>query len=254
MTATLAHTVALVTGASSGIGAAIAQALAAEGAGVALLARRADRLADLKADIESAGGTALVVPADVTDAQQVATAVQRTVAELGRLDILVNNAGLIRMGAAAEAPLKDWDDLVAVNVQGVLYVTRAALPHLIDAATDSPRGVADLVTISSTAGWVARPGNAVYSLTKFGVNAFSEGVRQEVLGKRVRVGVVGPGTVDTEIFTHMAAQSREAFEKQTAGMVKLRPEDIADAVLFMVTRDRRVAVNHMLVRAAEQTW
>lgn len=254
MTPTLARTAALVTGASSGIGAATAKALAAQGAAVALLARRADRLANLKTDIESAGGTALVVPADVTDAEQVSAAVQRIVAELGRLDIVVNNAGLMRMGPAAEAPLQDWDALVSVNVQGVLYVTRAALPHLIDAAADAPRGVADLVTISSTAGWVARPGTAVYSLTKFGVNAFSEGIRQEVLGKRVRVGVVGPGTVDTEISTHLAAPSREAFERQTANMVKLRPDDIADAVIYMVTRDRRVAVNHMLVRAAEQTW
>jgi NADP-dependent 3-hydroxy acid dehydrogenase YdfG len=254
MTETLANTAALVTGASSGIGAATAKALAAEGAAVALLARRADRLAELKDEIESSGGTALVVTADVTDAEQVATAVQRTVTELGRLDILVNNAGLIRMGVAAEAPLKDWDDLVTVNIQGVLYVTRAALPHLIDAAADSARGVADLVTISSTAGWVARPGNAVYSLTKFGVNAFSEGIRQELIGKRVRVGVVGPGTVDTEIFSHLSDPSRDAFERQTAGMVKMQPGDIADAVLFMVSRNRRVAVNQMLVRAAEQTW
>lgn len=254
MTAILAQTAALVTGASSGIGVATARALAAQGAAVALLARRADRLQDLKAGIESAGGTALVVPADVADAQQVAAAVQRTVAEFGRLDILVNNAGLMQSGPAAEASLQDWDDMVAVNIQGVLYVTRAALPHLIEAAADAPRGVADLVTISSTAGWVARPGTAVYSLTKFGVNAFSEGLRQEVLGKRVRVGVVGPGTVDTEIFSHLSQPSREAFEQQTADMVKLRPEDIADAVIYMVTRDRRVAVNHMLVRAAEQTW
>lgn len=251
---TLAHTAALVTGASSGIGAATARALAAEGAAVALLARRGDRLADLKAEIESAGGTALVVTVDVTDAEQVAAAVQCAVAEFGRLDTLVNNAGLMQSAPATAAPLQDWDNMVAVNVQGVLYATRAALPHLIDAAADPPRGVADLVTISSTAGWVARPNTAVYSLTKFGVNAFSEGLRQEVLGKRVRVGVVGPGTVDTEIFSHLAESSREAFEKQTFGMTMLRPEDIADAVLFMVTRDRRVAVNHMLVRAAEQTW
>ncbi|GAA4538939.1 SDR family NAD(P)-dependent oxidoreductase [Mycobacterium paraffinicum] len=254
MTGTLAQTAALVTGASSGIGAATAKALAAEGAAVALLARRADRLAELQADIESAGGTALAVAADVTDAEQVSAAVQRAVAQFGRLDTVVNNAGLMQSGPAAEASLRDWDAMVTVNVQGVLYVTRAALPHLIDAAADSPRGVADLVTISSTAGWVARPNTAVYSLTKFGVNAFSEGIRQEVLGQRVRVGVVGPGTVDTEIFDQLAESSREAFERQTAGMVKLRPEDIADAVLFMVTRDRRVAVNHMLVRAAEQTW
>jgi NADP-dependent 3-hydroxy acid dehydrogenase YdfG len=254
MTAILADTAALVTGASSGIGAATAKALAAEGAAVALLARRADRLGDLKSEIESAGGTALVAAADVTDAEQVSTVVRRTVDELGRLDIVVNNAGLMQSGPAAEARLQDWDDMVAVNVQGVLYVTRAALPHLIDAAASSPRGVADLVTISSTGGWVARPNTAVYSLTKFGVNAFSEGIRQEVLGKRVRVGVVGPGTVDTEIFSRLAAPSREAIERRTAGMVKLRPEDIADAVLYMVTRDRRVAVNQMLVRAAEQTW
>jgi NADP-dependent 3-hydroxy acid dehydrogenase YdfG len=254
MTGILANTAALVTGASSGIGAATAKALSEQGAAVALLARRADRLTELKNEIESAGGTALVVSADVTDAEQVASAVQRTVAELGRLDTLVNNAGLMQSGPAAEASLRDWDDMVAVNVQGVLYATRAALPHLIDAAANSPRGVADLVTISSTGGWVARPGTAVYSLTKFGVNAFSEGIRQELLGKRVRVGVVGPGTVDTEIFTHLPAPSREAFKRQTAGMVKLRPEDIADAVIYMVTRDRRVAINQMLVRAAEQTW
>jgi NADP-dependent 3-hydroxy acid dehydrogenase YdfG len=254
MTGKLTQTVALVTGASSGIGAATAKALAAEGAAVALLARRADRLAELKADIESDGGTALVVPADVTDAEQVASAVRQTVAELGRLDILVNNAGLMQSGPADQAPLQDWDQMVSVNVQGVLYATRAALPHLIEAAADAGRGVADLVTISSTAGWVARPNTAVYSLTKFGVNAFSEGLRQEVLGKRVRVGVVGPGTVDTEIFSHLSESAREAIAQQTSGMVKLRSEDIADAVLFMVTRDRRVAVNHMLVRAAEQTW
>ena len=250
----LAGTVALVTGASSGIGAATARALAEQGAAVALLARRADRLDQLKADIDSAGGTALSVPTDVTDADQVAAAVQRTVDELGRLDTVVNNAGLMRMSPAAEAPLQDWDDLVRVNIQGVLYVTRAAIPHLIDAAVDSPRGVADLVTISSTAGWVARPGTAVYSLTKFGVNAFSEGIRQELIGKRVRVAVVGPGTVDTEISDHLSDGARAAFDRQTADMVKLASEDIADAVLYVVTRNRRVAVNHMLVRAAEQTW
>jgi NADP-dependent 3-hydroxy acid dehydrogenase YdfG len=254
MTATLAGTVALVTGASSGIGEATARALAADGAKIALLARRADRLDDLKAAIEAAGGEALVVAADVTVADQVQGAVDATIAEWGRLDTLVNNAGLMRMGPAVEAPLADWDDLVSVNIQGVLYTTRAALPHLVAAAADSPRGVADVVTISSTAGWVARPGTAVYSLTKFGVNAFSEGLRQELIDKRVRVGIVGPGTVDTEIGDHLPAPAKAALDERTAGMTKLRSEDIADAVRYMVTRDRRVAVNQMLVRAAEQTW
>ncbi|TFV54433.1 SDR family NAD(P)-dependent oxidoreductase [Mycobacterium sp. PS03-16] len=214
----------------------------------------ADRLDDLRHEIASAGGRAVTVPADVTDAAAVGAAVDATVGAFGRLDILVNNAGLMRMGAAVDAPLRDWDQLVGVNVQGVLYVTRAALPHLVAAAADAPRGVADIVTISSTAGWVARPGTAVYSLTKFGVNAFSEGLRQELIGQRVRVGVVGPGTVDTEISDHLPAEARAAFAARTAGMVALRAEDIADAVGYMVTRDRRVAVNHMLVRAAEQTW
>ena len=254
MTKTLAGTVALVTGASSGIGAATARCLAAEGAAIALVARRADRLQDLKADIETAGGTALVVPADVADADEVAAAVANTIGDLGRLDTLVNNAGLLRMGNAADARLEDWDDLISVNVQGVLYTTRAALPHLIAAAADSPRGVADVVMISSTGGRVARPGTAVYSLTKFGVNAFSEGIRQELIEKRVRVGIVEPGTVQTEITEHLPPQAMKAQKKLTAGMVKLRPEDIADAVVYMVTRDRRVAINEMLVRSAEQTW
>jgi NADP-dependent 3-hydroxy acid dehydrogenase YdfG len=254
MTKALAGTVALVTGASSGIGAATARALASEGAAIALLARRADRLDELKAEIETAGATAVAVSADVTDAERVADAVAATVSELGRIDTLVNNAGLLRIGEAADAPLADWDDLVTVNVQGVLYVTHAALPHLISAAADSPRGVADVVMISSTGGRVARPGTAVYSLTKFGVNAFSEGIRQELIGKRVRVGIVEPGTVQTEIMDHLSAQAKEVQAERTAGMVKLQPEDIAEAVLYMVTRDRRVAVNEMLVRSAEQTW
>jgi NADP-dependent 3-hydroxy acid dehydrogenase YdfG len=254
MTTTLAGTVALVTGASSGIGAATARALADQGAAVALLARRAERLAEVKSAIKAAGGTALVVPADVTDADQVAAAVAATVDGLGRIDTLVNNAGLLRIGNAEDASLKDWDDMVTVNISGVLNVTHSALPHLVSAAADSQRGVADLVTISSTGGRVARPGTAVYSLTKFGVGAFSEGIRQELIGKRVRVGLVEPGTVATEIMDHLDAEAQKAQSQRTAGMVKLIPEDIADAVVYMVTRDRRVAVNEMLVRSAEQTW
>jgi NADP-dependent 3-hydroxy acid dehydrogenase YdfG len=254
VTKVLSGTVALVTGASSGIGAATARALAAQGAAVALVARREDRLRALAVDIESAGGTATAVPADVTDAKQAGAAVATAVDAFGRLDTLVNNAGLLRMGPAAETPLSDWTELVAVNVSGVLHITHAALRHLIAAAADSPRGVADVVTISSTGGRVARPGTAVYSLTKFGVNAFSEGIRQELIGARVRVGIVGPGTVDTEINDHLPPKAREAFDRNTAGMVKLRPDDVADAVTYMVARDRRVAVNEILIRAAEQTW
>src|SRR5690349_7410471 len=139
------------------------------------------------------------------------------------------------MGEADQAPLRDWDDLVAVNVQGVLYVTHAALPHLIAAAADDPRHVADIVTISSTGGRVARPGTAVYSLTKFGVGAFCEGIRQELIPKRVRVGLVEPGTVRTEITDHLSPAARAAQQSRTADMITLEPEDVADAVAYMVT-------------------
>lgn len=247
-------TVALVTGSSSGIGAATARGLAAEGAAVALVARRADRLAELAAAIRADGGAALVVRADVSDRQQARDAVERTVAELGRLDTVVNNAGIMLLGPALDASTEDWDRMVALNVQGLMYVTHAALPHLVRAAADSPRRVADLVTISSTAGRVARPGGGVYSLTKFGVGAFAESLRQEVLKHRVRVSVVEPGTVDTELVTHLSDEVRAAAASQVGSIEPLRPDDIADAVSYIVTRDRRVAVNEMLVRAAEQSW
>jgi NADP-dependent 3-hydroxy acid dehydrogenase YdfG len=250
----LANTVALVTGSSSGIGAATARRLAAEGAAVALVARRRDRLDDLAAAIRADGGIALVVPTDVTSEQQAAGAVERAVAELGRLDIVVSNAGIMLLGPALHAPVGEWEQMVALNVQGMLYVTHAALPHLVRAAASSPRRVADLVTITSTAGRVARPGSAVYNLTKFGAAAFSEALRQELLGQRVRVSVVEPGTVDTELASHLREDIRQAARSQTAAIEPLRPEDIADTVAYIVTRDRRVAINEILVRAGDQTW
>ena len=254
MTSALAGTVALVTGASSGIGEATALALANAGAAVALVARRRNRLDDLRDRIVADGATAISVDADIADRQQAEAAVTRVVGELGRLDTVINNAGLMRVGPAAEADPDDWDAMLSVNVQGLLYTTRASLPYLIQAAADSPRGVADLVNISSTAGRVARPGTSGYTLTKFGICAFSESVRQEVLGNRVRVGLVEPGRVDTEISTHLPPEIRADIDRQSAEIEMLQAGDIADAVMFIVTRDRRVAVNEILVRAAEQTW
>jgi NADP-dependent 3-hydroxy acid dehydrogenase YdfG len=254
MTGRLNDTVALVTGASSGIGAATARGLAEHGAAVAVLARRADRLDEVAALIRADGGTALVLAADITDQQQASAAVDRVVAELGRLDTVVNNAGLMLVGPVAEAPTGEWERMLDVNVQGLLNVTRAALPHLVRAAEDSPRRVADLVNISSTAGRVARAGTAVYNLTKFGVNAFAEALRQELQPQRVRVSLVEPGTVDTELASHIRDGLREAVTSQLGEMETLRPEDIADAVAYVVTRDRRVAVNEILVRAADQSW
>ena len=254
MTTQLENTVALVTGSSSGIGAATALRLAAEGAAVALVARRRDRLDDLASTIRADGGTALVVPADITSRDQATGAVEQAVAGLGRLDIVVNNAGVMLLGPAIDATVEEWDRMVAINVQGTLYVTHAALPHLVSAAADSPRRVADLVTITSTAGRVARPASSVYNLTKFGAGAFSEALRQEMLSRRVRVSVIEPGTVDTELTDHLRDDIREAARNQTASIEPLRPDDIADAVAYIVTRDRRVAVNEILVRAGDQTW
>ena len=254
MAGRLNGTVALVTGASNGIGAATARALAQQGAAVGVLARRRDRLTELAEQIRADGGTAAVIEADITDKAQATAAVEQVVRELGRLDIVVNNAGLMLTGPVLDAPDGEWERMVDINLNGVLHITRAALPHLIRAAADSVRGTADLVNISSTAGRVARPGTAVYNLTKFGVNAFSEALRQEVGPQRVRVGVVEPGTVDTELSSHLRDEVRQQIERQLGQVEMLRPADIADAVSFMVTRDRRVAVNEMLVRAAEQTW
>lgn len=250
----LENTVALVTGASSGIGAATAKRLADDGASVALVARRLELLDVIAAEIRAAGGTALTVQADITDQNQAHGAVDQTIVEFGRLDTVVNNAGVMLLGPVLEAPADEWDRMMAINLQGLLYVTSAALPHLVRAAETSARKVADIVTISSTAGRVARPGAAVYALTKFGAGAFSESLRQELIKQRVRVSVVEPGTVDTELVTHVREGVRDGAQAMLQSVVALKPDDIADAVSYIVTRDRRVAVNEMLVRAAEQTW
>jgi NADP-dependent 3-hydroxy acid dehydrogenase YdfG len=252
MTARLDGTVALVTGASSGIGAATARALAAEGAAVALVARRKDRLDDLAAGIGAAGGRTLVLETDVTDQQQAIDAVDRTVAELGRLDTVVNNAGVMLLGPIVDAPVEEWDRMVALNVQGLLYVAHAAVPHLLAAAEDGPRQVSDLVNISSVAGRVARLGSGVYSLTKHGVGAFSESLRQEVTGRHVRVSLVEPGAVSTELASHLRPEIREQAMQRFAGVERLEADDIADAVTYIVTRPRHVAINELLIRPTEQ--
>ncbi len=245
-------TVALITGASSGIGAATARALAAQGAAVALAARREERLDHLAQDITSNGGRALVIETDVTEKTQAQAAVARTVAELGRLDILVNNAGVMLLGPIENAPLDEWEQMVRLNVLGLLYMAHAALPHLLKAAQGAPRQVADLVNISSTAGRVARSGGGVYNVTKFGVVAFSESLRQEVTKRHVRVSVVEPGFVATELGSHVREEVRQQTLRFLSGVEPLAAEDIADAIQYIVTRPRRVAVNELLIRPTEQ--
>ena len=245
-------TVALVTGASSGIGEATAWALARQGAAVAVVARRKDRLDSLVAGIEEEGGTALAIEADVTDQAQAKGAVDEAVDRFGRLDTLFNNAGVMLLGPVEDAPTDEWDRMVDVNIKGLLYTAHAALPHLLAAAQDGPRRVADLVNTSSVAGRRPRVGSAVYNLTKFGVGAFSESLRQEVTARHVRVSLVEPGAVDTELQSHLREEIREQARQRFADTETLEAEDIADAVTFIVTRPRRVAINELLVRPTEQ--
>jgi NADP-dependent 3-hydroxy acid dehydrogenase YdfG len=252
MSERLDGTVALVTGASSGIGAASVRELARQGAAVALVARRKDRLERLAAEITAEGGQALVLALDVTDQAQAIDAVERTVAELGRLDTVVNNAGVMLLGPILGAPTEDWDRMVSLNLQGLLYIAHAALPHLLTAADGDPRRVADLVNISSVAGRRASTYSGVYNLTKFGVNAFTESLRQEVTERHVRISVVEPGAVDTELIDHLRAGIREAAAARFADIETLVADDIADAVTYIVTRPRRVAVNELLIRPTEQ--
>jgi NADP-dependent 3-hydroxy acid dehydrogenase YdfG len=244
-------TVALVTGASSGIGEATAVALAAEGASVAVAARRGDRLAAL-ADRIGGDGRVLVLETDVTDEDQARAMVARTVAELGRLDTLVNNAGVMLLGPIEDAPVEEWRRMVELNVMGLIHTTHAALPHLLEAAGADPRRVADVVNVSSVAGRAARSGSGVYNATKFGVGAFSESLRQEVTRRHVRVSLVEPGAVATELATHVRPEVLEGMAAMFGQTELLRAEDIAEAITFIVTRPRRAAVNEVLIRPTEQ--
>ncbi|MFB7444048.1 SDR family NAD(P)-dependent oxidoreductase [Streptomyces sp. RLB3-17] len=248
----LEGTVALVTGASSGIGHATALELAREGASVALVGRREDRLTDLAAEITGAGGKALVVPADITTAQAAAEAVERTVEGLGRLDTLVNNAGLMLLGPAPSADLNDWQRMIDINLMGLMYTAHAAVPHLVKAAAEEPRQVADIVNIGSLAGRNAYAMSAVYSATKFGVGAFSEALRQELARQHVRVSVIEPGSVDTELRTHNPDVIQQHIVAALGDIERLQSQDIADTVGYIVTRPRHVAVAELLVRPTEQ--
>ncbi len=249
MTERLDGTVALVTGASSGIGAATAVALAGAGATVAVAARRTDRLHELAARI---GGDVLVLGTDLTDEEQARTMVARTVEHFGRLDTLVNNAGVMLLGPIVGAPVEEWRRMVDLNLLGLLYATHAALPHLLSAAGSGPRSVADIVNVSSVAGRTARSGSGVYNATKFGVGAFSESLRQEVTRRHVRVTLVEPGAVATELVTHNRPEVVEGMLAAWEPVEVLEAEDIAEAITFAVTRPRRATVNEILVRPTEQ--
>ncbi|MBI0300441.1 SDR family oxidoreductase [Streptomyces sp. PRKS01-29] len=240
---------ALVTGASSGIGAATAVALARQGADLALVARRTERLEDLAATVGKEGRSCAVLTADLRDTAQARRCVEDAVERCGRLDVLVNNAGYAAVGSVEESDPEGWERMIDLNVRAVLHTSQQALPHLLRTASDGPRGVADMVNVSSVAGRLARPGNGVYSATKHAVGAVSDAMRAEVAARGVRVGVIEPGMVATDL----TADSTVAAAAR--GMPReswLHPEDIARAIAFMVTQPSHAAVNEIMVRPTAQ--
>ena len=246
-TESLEGKVAAVTGASSGIGEATALALAQAGAAVGLGARRAERLDGLVQRIEDAGGRAIALPVDVSDEAQARAFIEGVNEQLGGLDILVNNAGVMLLGPVLGAEVENWQRMVNVNVLGLLYCVHAALPIMQE------RGGGDIVNVSSVAGRRASAFAAVYNATKFGVHAFSEALRQEALHVGVRVTIVAPGFVETELLSHNQDFVKDVAEqrKEKIGKV-LDASDIADAIHYAVAQPPHVCLNEILVRPTKQ--
>jgi NADP-dependent 3-hydroxy acid dehydrogenase YdfG len=242
----LSGKVVAVTGASSGIGEATALACARAGAAVALAARRSERIEELAERIAKDGGRAIAVPTDVGEEDQARAFVQRAHSELGRLDVLVNNAGVMLLGPIENAPTEEWRRMIHANVLGVLYCTHAALPLMRE------QGSGHIVNVSSVAGRVARAGSGVYNLTKFGIGAFSESLRQEGVAIGVRVTLIEPGAVATELPGHNRPEVREQMAKRFAGVAPLAAEDIAGAILYAIAAPPNVSVNEVLVRPSGQ--
>ncbi len=247
MAGMLAGKTALVTGASSGIGEATAKALAAEGARVAVSARRADRLETLVNEITQMGGEAYAVVADVADEDQARNMVITANEHLGHVDILVNNAGVMLLGPIGQADTEDWRRMVQTNVMGLMYATHAALPLM------KAQGGGHIVNVSSVAGRTAREGSGVYNVTKWGVGAFSESLRQEVSRDKIRVTIIEPGAVKTELLDHIThADTKQQMEEWIGKMTPLESEDIANAIVYAVSQPARVNVNEILIRPTEQ--
>jgi NADP-dependent 3-hydroxy acid dehydrogenase YdfG len=233
--------VAVITGASSGIGAATARALFSNGYCVALLARRGDRVQALANEL---GAGAIAITADVNDRESMTQAAQTVEAQLGRTTVLINNAGVMLLGPFSSDHRDDYERMLSTNLRGVITATEVFLPQL-------KAGGGDLINISSVAGRTARSGNAVYAATKWGMNGFSEGLRQE-LQPDVRVTVVEPGAVATELTDHITHDQTKAATEKFYDDTAITAEDIADVIAFAVTRPRRMTLNEILVRPTAQ--
>jgi NADP-dependent 3-hydroxy acid dehydrogenase YdfG len=238
---------ALVTGASSGFGAATALTLARAGAAVALTARRGDRLQALADDIAEAGGEAHVIVADFLRPEDVARAVDQAEAALGGLDILINNAGVMYLEPVMDADLGRWRDMIALNLTALIAASQAA------ARSMSRRGSGDIVNISSTAGRTANPNGGGYSATKWAVVGFSESLRKELVPFKVRVTVIEPGVAETELRDHVAhPQAKSSVDTWAASLRQLTAQDIANAILYAVSQPPHVCINEILMRPTDQ--
>ncbi len=239
--------VAIVTGASSGIGYATALALSKKGAKVAIGARRTNLLDKLKNEISQNGGEVLSQKLDVTKKSDCDSLVDAVIAKWGRIDILINNAGLMPLSLVKNLKVDEWDRMVDVNIKGVFYCTAASIPHMINQKSGH------IVNISSVAGRIVFPTGSVYCATKHAVAAFSEGLRQE-LSKRynIRVTSIEPGVVETELTNTITDKSLEPFVKFIKDMQSLKAEDIANAILFAVDSPPHMNVNEVLIRPTEQ--
>lgn len=240
--------VALVTGASSGIGEAAALSLAAAGASVAVSGRRKQRLDALVARIEKAGGKGLALPGDVSIEADATQAVRDTVARLGRIDVLVNSAGVNEAGGIESLSLDLWRKVIDINLMGTLFCCKAAVPAM------KAQGGGDIINISSTAGRRAGAKFAAYTTSKFGVTGLTECLRQEVGGAGVRVCIIEPGATTTEIAESISdPKAREAIRAHVTKEGAMAASDIADAIMFVVTLPRRANVSEMLIRPTIDT-
>ena len=247
MANTLQGKVALVTGASSGIGEATALALAEQGAHVALVARRQERLQELAQRIEQKGVRALPLSADASSEEEVQKVVQQTKDQFGRIDIVVNDAGVMLLGKIDGANTDEWRQMIGINVLGLLYMTHSVLPIM------KQQQSGHIVNLSSVAGRTARMGSGVYNVTKWGVVAFSEALRQEVLSSNIRVTTIEPGAVATELSSHISdEQVRKQQEEWVSKITPLASEDIANAIIYAVTQPQHVDVNEILIRPTQQ--
>lgn len=248
---TLNGRVAVVTGASSGIGAATAKRLAASGAKVAVLARRADRLEKLVNEIEQSGGTALAVAIDVSDADAVRAAADRVARELGNVDLLFNNAGVMLPAPVEEQRFDQWQQQIDLNISGLMYVIGAFVPQLIASAAE--KGVADLINTSSIGAQNIFPNFAVYAGTKAYVTHMSRTLRTELGPKGVRVSAIEPGIVETELANHVTDAGAEEWITKTKGQIDvLESEDVAEAINFLAGQPARVNFQQLTIMPTAQ--